>query len=109
MSNRETIKEAKNTLSQINRILKTEPLTARQRKAFEIHAAKLAGVIMHGARPTGVRKLLIFVISTAMVIGGLYLLARELSSDAHPQCPQQSRRENDLKTGGFAFAPQTII
>jgi hypothetical protein len=82
MSNRATIKEAKNTLSQINHILKTEPLTARQRKAFEIHAAKLAGVIVQGARPTGVRKLLIFVISTAMVIGGLYLLAGRIDSQS---------------------------
>ena len=84
MSNRATIKEAKNTFSKINHILKNEPLTARQRKAFEIHAAKLAGVIMHGARPTGVRKLLIFVISTAMVIGGLYLLAGELQFFSRP-------------------------
>ena len=30
-------------------------------------------------RPSGVRKLLVFVISTAMLVGGLYLVASEVS------------------------------
>jgi hypothetical protein len=46
MSNRETYKEAKKTLSQINLILATEPLTAKQRKEFEHRAANLAGIIL---------------------------------------------------------------
>ena len=80
MSNRETYEEAKKTLSQINHILKTEPLTAKQRKEFEHRAASLAGVILRLApRPSGVRKLLVFVISTAMLVGGLYLVASEVS------------------------------
>jgi hypothetical protein len=79
MSNRETYEEAKKTLSQINLILATEPLTAKQRKEFEHRAANLAGIILRLApRPSGVRKLLIFVISTAMLIGGLYLSASEV-------------------------------
>jgi hypothetical protein len=80
MSKRETYAEAKKTLSQINHILETEPLTARQRKDFEHRAASLGGIILHLApRPSGVRKLLVLVISTAMLTGGLYLVASEVS------------------------------
>jgi len=78
--NQLTYEEAKKTLSQINHILKTEPLTAKQRKEFEHRAASLAGVILRLApRPSGVRELLVFVISTAMLVGGLYLVASEVS------------------------------
>ena len=80
MSNRETYQEAKKTLGQIKHILKTEPLTAKQRKEFEHRAASLTGVILRLApRPSGVRKVLVFVISTAMLVGGLYLVASEVS------------------------------
>ena len=53
MSNRETYEEAKKTLSQINHILKTEPLTALQRKEFEHRAASLTEIILRLApRPS---------------------------------------------------------
>ena len=79
MSNRATYEEAKKTLSQINHILKTEPLTALQRKEFEHRAASLTEIILRLApRPSGVRKLLVFVISAVMIVGGFYLLAGQL-------------------------------
>jgi hypothetical protein len=46
MGKRDYYKDAKQTLIQIHRILETEPLTKQQRGELEIHAAKLAGVVL---------------------------------------------------------------
>jgi hypothetical protein len=61
MSDHEKYEEAKNVLGQINHILATEPLTAKQRKDLEIHAASLAGVIMHPWFPVAWSRRLIMV------------------------------------------------
>ena len=60
---REHYEEAKETLSQINRALETEPLTAEQRSELEIHAAKLAGALLHPWLPVSwLRRLIMLAI-----------------------------------------------
>jgi hypothetical protein len=47
MSKRERYDEAKQLLSEIQHELATQPLTAKQRSELEIHAARLAGAVLH--------------------------------------------------------------
>jgi hypothetical protein len=47
MSEREQYTEAKRLLEEINYELKTQPLTQAQRTELELHAARLAGVLLH--------------------------------------------------------------
>ena len=47
MSEREQYTEAKRLLEEINYELKTQPLTQAQRTELELHAASLAGVLLH--------------------------------------------------------------
>jgi hypothetical protein len=46
-SRREQYDEAKRLLEEINYELKTQPLTEAQRKKLQLHAASLAGVLLH--------------------------------------------------------------
>jgi hypothetical protein len=68
MSDREKYEEAKKVLSQIRHTLDTEPLTADQRKKLEIHAAALAGLIMHPWLPMSWARRLIMV--AIVLLGG---------------------------------------
>jgi hypothetical protein len=47
MIDRQDYAEAKRAFDQIRRELDTQPLTAEQRKELELHAARLAGVLLH--------------------------------------------------------------
>jgi hypothetical protein len=46
-SKREQYDEAKRLLEEINYELKTQPLTEAQRNELKLHAARLAGVLLH--------------------------------------------------------------
>ena len=46
MGDRETYEEAKKTLAEIQHILATEALTEKERRELQVHAARLAGVIL---------------------------------------------------------------
>jgi hypothetical protein len=47
MIDRQDYAEAKRVFDQIRHELNTQPLTAEQRKELELHAARLAGVLLH--------------------------------------------------------------
>jgi hypothetical protein len=67
-SRREQYDEAKRLLEEINYELKTQPLTEAQRKKLQLHAASLAGVLLHPWFPVSWTRRLIMV---AIVLLGI--------------------------------------
>jgi hypothetical protein len=66
MSEREQYTKAKRLLEEINYELKTQPLTEAQRDELQLHAARLAGVLLHPWFPVSW--------SRRLIMAGIFLL-----------------------------------
>ena len=66
VSKQEQYAKAKKLLEEINYELKTQPLTEAQRKELELHAASLAGVLLHPWFPVSW--------SRRLIMAGIFLL-----------------------------------